>query len=84
MAADVSERTLLYAFRESMDLTPKDYLQARRMQMVKQELLSGMAASVTDTATRWGFWHLSRFASDYRKMFGELPSKTLKNMPDRA
>lgn len=84
VAADVSERTLLYAFREAMDLTPTDYLHARRMQLVKEELLSGEANNVTDTATRWGFWHLSRFASDYRRMFGELPSKTLKNMPGRA
>ena len=26
----------------------------------------------------WGFWHLSRFAQEYRHMFGEMPSETLR------
>jgi AraC family ethanolamine operon transcriptional activator len=34
--------------------------------------------TVGDIAARWGFWHLSRFAADYKEMFGELPSNTLK------
>lgn len=28
--------------------------------------------------TSHGYWHMSQFASDYRRMFGELPSDTLK------
>jgi len=27
---------------------------------------------------RWGFTHLGFFARDYKKMFGELPSETLR------
>jgi len=34
---------------------------------------------VQDIAARWGFWHLSHFANDYRRMFGELPSETLRS-----
>jgi AraC family ethanolamine operon transcriptional activator len=33
---------------------------------------------VADIAIRWGFWHMGQFARDYRAMFGELPSETLK------
>jgi len=33
---------------------------------------------VADIAARWGFWHPSRFASEYKSLFGELPSATLK------
>lgn len=33
---------------------------------------------VQEVAARWGFWHLSRFASDYRTLFGESPSQTLR------
>jgi AraC family transcriptional regulator, ethanolamine operon transcriptional activator len=39
---------------------------------------NGPKNSVQDIAARWGFWHLSQFAQDYRKLFGELPSATLK------
>ena len=34
--------------------------------------------SVTDAANRWGFWHMGDFAMNYRRMFDELPSDTLK------
>ena len=30
-----------------------------------------------DSANNWGFWHMGQFAKDYRRLFGELPSKTL-------
>jgi AraC family ethanolamine operon transcriptional activator len=33
--------------------------------------------SVSDIATRFGFWHFGRFASDYRRLFGERPLDTL-------
>lgn len=77
-AANVSERTLLYAFRDRLDVTPKEYLQSRRMQMVNRDLLTGRALNVTEAATRWGFWHMSQFAADYRRMFGERPSDTFR------
>jgi hypothetical protein len=28
-------------------------------------------------ALRKGYWHMSQFAADYRRLFGELPSSTL-------
>jgi AraC family ethanolamine operon transcriptional activator len=33
---------------------------------------------VQDVAAAWGFWHMSQFATDYRKLFGMRPSDTLK------
>jgi len=35
-------------------------------------------ATVQDIAAAWGFWHLSQFASDYKDLFGELPSASLR------
>ena len=42
-------------------------------------LLRGMAGSgKTLVAAQIGFWHFGRFASEYRRVFGEVPSDTLK------
>jgi AraC family ethanolamine operon transcriptional activator len=78
-AAGCSERTLQYAFREYLGVTPKAYLQAERLKRVRRGLREADArtAQVTDVANAWGFWHMGQFAADYRKLFGELPSQTL-------
>jgi AraC family ethanolamine operon transcriptional activator len=39
---------------------------------------------VQDVAAAWGFWHLSQFATDYRKLFGVRPSETLKTVHSPA
>ena len=33
---------------------------------------------ISDVAERRGFWHLARFSSHYRELFGELPSETVR------
>lgn len=79
----VSWRTLDYAFRERFQMTPKQYLQASRLAGARRDLVSrDRSINVTDAATRWGFWHLGQFAADYRAMFGELPSQTLRRRRD--
>jgi hypothetical protein len=40
---------------------------------------SDASGGVGAVASRWGIRHLGRFAGEYRKMFGELPSRTLAN-----
>jgi AraC-like DNA-binding protein len=37
----------------------------------------GPALTVADAATAAGIAHLGRFATEYRRRFGELPSQTL-------
>ena len=32
---------------------------------------------IINIANHWGFWHIGKFAADYRRKFGELPSETL-------
>lgn len=74
----VSRRTLQYGFREVLRLNPVGYLRALRLNGARRALKAACGgATVQDIAARWGFWHLSHFASDYRRMFGELPSETL-------
>jgi AraC family ethanolamine operon transcriptional activator len=77
--AGVSERTLEYAFRERLGMTPARYLKIRRLNFVHRELETAapQGASVTSIALRSGFFDLGRFAGEYRALFGELPSETL-------
>lgn len=75
----VSERTLEYAFRAQLGITPARYLRVRRLNGARSELRSSSPgdARVADVAMRHGFWELGRFAREYRELFGELPSQTL-------
>jgi AraC family ethanolamine operon transcriptional activator len=73
-ALGVSRRTLQYCFQEVLETNPATYLRAIRLNAARRDIKA--LASVTDAAFRWGFWHPSHFAADYRRMFGELPSET--------
>jgi len=78
--AAVSERTLEYAFKEIMGLTPVTYLTRLRLHRVRQALLAATPGSTTVSieALNWGFWHFGEFSRAYRECFGELPSETLR------
>jgi AraC family transcriptional regulator, ethanolamine operon transcriptional activator len=77
----VSRRTLQYCFKETLGMTPMSYLRAIRLNGVRRDLSSPqprLARTVQDVASDWGFWHLSQFAMDYRKLFGKRPSESLR------
>lgn len=81
-----SARTLQYAFREVMQLTPVAYLRILRLNKVRSALRAATTtdATVTRIATDWGFFHLGEFARDYLHLFGEYPSETLSRTLSRA
>ncbi len=82
----VSRRTLQYSFQDVLNLNPVSFLRALRLNGVRRDLkrAESQAGSIADIAARWGFWHLSHFASDYKAMFGELPSDTLRLARERG
>ncbi len=84
--AAVSERTLEYAFKEVMGLTPMTYLIRLRLHRVRQALLAGTQGSTTVSAEalEWGFWHFGEFSRAYKECFGELPSDTLRRKPGES
>jgi transcriptional regulator GlxA family with amidase domain len=87
-AAGVSERTLEYAFKAILGMTPMAYLTRLRLHRVRQALLSAPPGTMVSTvALKWGFWHFGDFARTYKECFGELPSDTLiaqNGLPDMS
>jgi AraC family ethanolamine operon transcriptional activator len=71
-------RTVESIIRRRTGMPALVYLRRRRLAFVRTALLKpSQDATVTTTAIRYGFWHLGRFSSYYRDVYGELPSVTL-------
>jgi AraC family ethanolamine operon transcriptional activator len=85
-ALGVGRRTLEEAFRDYVGLSPARYVAVLRLNAMRRELLNASEDNlrVADLAARYGVVHLGRFAGDYRQMFGELPSQTLRRAPCEA
>ena len=79
-AIGVSVRSLSACCQEHLGMGPKRYLLLRRMHLARQALYAAdpNTTTVTDVATQYGFWQLGRFAGDYKFLFGESPSLTLR------
>lgn len=80
-----SLRTLEYAFFERFGISPKRYLKNLRLNSARKEFRRSdpLSTRISYVATRWGFWHMGKFSADYCKLFGELPSETLKRLPGK-
>lgn len=73
-----SRRTLQNCFELITGESPAQFLKHLRLNGVRRSFIQNAAsASVSEVASDWGFWHLSQFATDYKKLFGESPSQTL-------
>jgi AraC-like DNA-binding protein len=77
--AGVRPRTLETHFKMFLGTTPLGWVRRMRLARARQELLhASPPTSVTDVALANGFSQLGRFAGQYRRLFGELPSATLQ------
>ena len=77
---NVSRRTLEVAFQTIVGKSPLQFLTQRRLCRAYVDLKRAKDESirVTDIAFAHGFTELGRFANRYQKIFGELPSETLR------
>lgn len=74
-----SPATLHRIFLSEYGVPAKTYIRSRCLSAVRDALAhSSPETKVSDVANLWGFWHMGQFAKDYRRMFGELPSQTLR------
>ena len=79
-ASGASARTLFEGFRRFRGTTPMALLRNVRLEQAQADLKAAPPTeNIAAIAFKWGFVHLGRFAQDYRKRFGELPSDTLRN-----
>jgi len=63
-----------------LGMSPSDYRRLREMQRVRRALCreNPDTATVSEVARRYGFRDLGGFAANYRTLYGELPSATLR------
>lgn len=76
----VPSDVLREAFVHIAGVGPGQWLRSRRLDAARRDLLKAAETgeTVTDIATKWGFWHLGRFSATYATQFGEPPSQTAR------
>jgi len=74
-----STRTLHLGFKERYGTTPGKYSRTLALNAVRQKLCQqSQEKTISEIAMAWGFYHLGRFSQQYKQLFTELPSVTLK------
>ena len=81
----VGVRTLEYGFRQFYDATPIGFIKSQRLTRTRTALARAGAqpTSISATARRLGFTHMGQYAQDYRSLFGESPTMTLRRAQGR-
>jgi AraC family ethanolamine operon transcriptional activator len=81
----VGVRTLEYGFRQFYDATPIGFIKSQRLTRTHTALARAGAQpmSISATARRLGFTHMGQYAQDYRSLFGESPTMTLRGAQGR-
>jgi len=81
-AIGVSQRLLRECCRKNLGMDPSRYRRLRGMQRARRALRreNPDTASVSAIAHRYGFRDLGRFAVNYRGLYGESPSTTLRRL----
>ena len=76
---NVSDRQLRHLFQKKYAISPKNYIQNLRLNLIYKRLKVEQKEEVTirSLAGDFNFWHMGQFAKDYKKLFGELPTETL-------
>lgn len=83
-AAGVSRFKLFEAFKQYFGCAPMAYVRKYRLESVRRELLEdGSLNKISTIAMAWGISHMGRFSTEYKLLFGESPSDTLKRAVSR-
>jgi AraC family ethanolamine operon transcriptional activator len=79
-ATGLPERTLRLLFLEQFGESPVRVLRAHRLCLVYAALQAPGAGlkQIRRVAESRGFWHMGQFSADYRELFGERPTDTVR------
>lgn len=79
-ATGVAERTMRNIFGEYFGVGPMRFQQIYQLREIRAALLAAdpTETTVTRIAARFGVWDISLLAQNYKALFGELPSRTLR------
>ena len=69
----ISQSTLERIFRNSLAMSPKEYIIRCRMDAAREFLQQGQ--SVTESCSHAGFGDYSRFIADFRRFYGITPAE---------
>jgi transcriptional regulator GlxA family with amidase domain len=85
-ATNVTPRSVQYMFRRHLGTTPLEYLRRVRLDRAHRDLQNADPANetVTAIACRWGFTHAGRFSTEYKRVYGMVPSRTLRTSRGRT
>ncbi|MBV1789115.1 AraC family transcriptional regulator [Marinobacterium sp. D7] len=73
----VSRNKLYSDFKSHFGEPPTAYLKRVRLEGVRDDIIKYCGhESISTLALNWGFNHLGRFSTEYKKLFGETPSET--------
>jgi AraC-like DNA-binding protein len=66
-----SQRTLEYAFKQVLGMTPKKFLILCRMHNIRRELPNYVESDIMNLLDKYGILNSSRFFSDFKLLFGD-------------
>jgi len=79
-AIGCSARTLSNYFESLYGMSPMRFMKVLRLNRVREILRDGPDDSaIVEIAADHGFWHMGHFAVQYRYLFGETASETVRN-----
>ena len=86
VAIGTTNRSLRRAFHTFFGLGPSNFLKLQQLNRVRRELLAQSAPGMTITSVlaSHDIMEFGRFAGEYRTLFGELPSQTLRKHVEGA
>lgn len=83
----ISIRQVQKIFKQTLRISPTEYIKAVRLNEVRLKLLTQGAyrGAISSVANQYGFWHMGQFAKDFKLLFGYLPTQILeKESVDQA